>query len=144
MISIAAGAFFRSFSLDAPHPSGADSAKRLVCVNESSLSSEDHSYEEKEFPSSDGSSRLASGESGKEVHRSSPPANTRKQSPQTQEKFDLDSVKKGIYPRKSAPGDMTDYLDEAERARKTRIRKFFQEIRQNTKEWERNVFEPTW
>jgi len=39
---------------------------------------------------------------------------------------------------------MKEYLDEAERLRRERVRKSLEEIRRKVREYEPSVFEPTW
>jgi hypothetical protein len=39
---------------------------------------------------------------------------------------------------------MSEYLDDAERKRKIRIRKSLGDIQKKVKEWEKSIFEPTW
>ncbi|NLB84282.1 MAG: hypothetical protein GX791_08575 [Synergistaceae bacterium] len=56
----------------------------------------------------------------------------------------MKQIKKGIQPIDRPPGDMKEYLDEAEKARRERIRKSLKEVRRKVKEWEKSVFEPTW
>ncbi|TDY65143.1 hypothetical protein C8D99_101293 [Aminivibrio pyruvatiphilus] len=57
---------------------------------------------------------------------------------------DLDSLKQGVKARKGNPEDMKEYLDEAERLRRERVRKSLEEIRRKVREYEPSVFEPTW
>lgn len=57
---------------------------------------------------------------------------------------DPDSLKQGVKARKGNPEDMKEYLDEAERLRRERIRKSLEEIRRKVREYEPSVFEPTW
>jgi|LSQX01.2.fsa_nt_gb hypothetical protein len=74
---------------------------------------------------------------------SSPRSGSPKKKPGTG-KPDLESLKHGVKPRKGNPGDLKDYLDEADRARRERVRKSLEEIRKKVREWEPNIFEPTW
>jgi len=57
-------------------------------------------------------------------------------------KPDIEALKKGLRPIEGSPGDMSEYLEEAER--KIRIRKSLGEIQKKVKEWEKSIFEPTW
>lgn len=57
---------------------------------------------------------------------------------------DLKSIKGSISPKKGKPGDMKDYLDEAERARAKRVGKSLKEIKEKVRDWQPNIFEPTW
>lgn len=57
---------------------------------------------------------------------------------------DLDSLRQGVRARKGNPGDMKEYLDEAERIRRERVRKTLEEIRRRVREYEPSVFDPTW
>jgi len=56
----------------------------------------------------------------------------------------LDSLKQGVKAREGAPGDMKEYLDEAERLRRERVRKSLEEIRRKVREYEPSIFDPTW
>jgi hypothetical protein len=56
----------------------------------------------------------------------------------------LDSLKQGVKARKGNPGDMKEYLDEAERLRRERVRKSLEEIRRKVREYEPSIFDPTW
>jgi len=56
----------------------------------------------------------------------------------------LDSLKRGVEARKGNPGDMKEYLDEAERIRRERVRRSLEEIRRRVREYEPSVFDPTW
>lgn len=60
------------------------------------------------------------------------------------EPVDLKGIKKGIRPIRRSPGDMKDYLDEAEKARRRRIRTSLKEVQKKVREWQGNIFEPTW
>lgn len=57
---------------------------------------------------------------------------------------DLDSLKQGVKARKGDPGDMKEYLNEAERLRRERVRKSLEEIRRKVREYEPSIFDPTW
>lgn len=61
-----------------------------------------------------------------------------------EEPADLKKIQKAIRPITRSPGDMKDYLDEAERARRRRIRTSLQEVQSKVREWRGNIFEPTW
>lgn len=67
-----------------------------------------------------------------------------KYSSKTDGSTDLKQMSKGIHPIDRPPGDMKEYLDEAEKARGVRIRKSLKEIQRKVKEWEKSIFEPTW
>ncbi|MEA4952115.1 MAG: hypothetical protein VB107_05545 [Aminivibrio sp.] len=56
----------------------------------------------------------------------------------------LDSLKQGVKARKGNPEDMKEYLDEAERIRRERVRRSLEEIRRRVREYEPSVFDPTW
>ena len=56
----------------------------------------------------------------------------------------LDSIKKGISPKKGSAGDMKDYLDEAEKVRSERVRKSLGEIKEKVRDWHPDIFQPTW
>ena len=84
-------------------------------------------------------------ESDKEGPRgSSSSAIKKKNSRKAGETPNIEALKKGIYPKKGMPGDMKEYLDEAERTRAERIRKALREVQKKVRDWERSIFEPTW
>lgn len=71
-------------------------------------------------------------------------AYTGKNSSKPVEPVDLKQMKKGIHSINRPPGDMKGYLDEAEKARRERIRKSLKEVKEKVKGWEKSIFEPTW
>ena len=71
-------------------------------------------------------------------------ASSRKKSSKPDEPIDLKQMKKDIHSINRPPGDMKDYLDEAEKARRERIRRSLKEVREKVKKWEKSIFEPTW
>jgi hypothetical protein len=73
-----------------------------------------------------------------------PAGKNRKKTTPKDLKPDIEALKKGIRPIEGAPGDMSEYLDDAERKRKIRIRKSLGDIQKKVKEWEKSIFEPTW
>lgn len=59
-------------------------------------------------------------------------------------KEDFSALKKGISSREGDPGDMKDYLEESERARRARIGKSLDEIKRKVRDWRPSIFAPTW
>ena len=84
-------------------------------------------------------------ESGTEGLRGSSSYGIRKKSSsKAGETTDIEALTKGIHPKKGMPGDMKEYLDEAERTRAERISKALREVQKKVRDWERSIFEPTW
>lgn len=78
-------------------------------------------------------------EDGRPVRRTAPSGRR-----QAKNDAGLDSLKQGVKARKGNPGDMKEYLDEAERIRRERVRRSLEEIRRRVREYEPSVFDPTW
>jgi len=141
--AIGAGAFCRSLS---GVPPGADKLSGTEFRTGVSSPAEDFSSFSDDISVSTVPTEL-SGDAGEEtsaLQDELPAGKNRKKTTPKDLKPDIEALKKGIRPIEGAPGDMSEYLDDAERKRKIRIRKSLGDIQKKVKEWEKSIFEPTW
>lgn len=141
--AIGAGAFCRSLS---GVPPGADKLSGTEFRTGVSSPAEDFSSFSDDISVSTVPTEL-SGDAGEEtsaLQDELPAGKNRKKTAPKDLKPDIEALKKGIRPIEGAPGDMSEYLDDAERKRKIRIRKSLGDIQKKVKEWEKSIFEPTW
>ena len=57
---------------------------------------------------------------------------------------DLKLITKDVHPIDRPPGDMKEYLDEAEKVRRERIKRSLKEVQKKVKGWQKSIFDPTW
>ena len=117
---------------------GEDFPRRTVIIFEGESEAEGDSYG---FDHAHSKTDEGAGFEGQK--RKGPPLPSEKGRP-SQRPPDLSTLKEGVSHREGNPGDMRDYLEDSERARRARIGKSLEEIKRKVKDWRPSIFEPTW
>ena len=140
-----AGALVRASHYEAPLSSEVSSERTISLTEISRTSKDQHPPAEAELLLTVlGASFDERGARVRATPRPARGASSGKNPSKQDDPVDFQQIKKDIRPINRPPGDMNEYLDEAEKARREGIRKSLKDIRKKVKEWEKSIFEPTW